>query len=617
MAPDSRNIIKKLYRRLYLDSRIKSKLIMSFSLSVIMPVMLLGTITYTFTRNYLVGAERNSITNSMKQLNNSIDYFYGIYMNKSLMLYSNPDIQKIATNHVHDIEEKTQLQLKIYEIIGQITSDTQVAYLKDSYYFGGTLKVEIYLKNDTIYANNDDIFYFEDAVNQEWYKSLKNSGDYYGWQSNVVDKDGNEYICLNQRLVDFKDSSDIGVLRIMLPIERVREILVRNVYSEATNFTYTDEKYGKIVTYGKLLNDDTYFNKLKALNLEKGVNVVTLDGKKYLVGLIHSKITGWNLIYLVPMSVITDKTRNISVITVLTAFFSILICFIIASFVAERITRRIDVLVEKTNRIKKGDFTIREHIEGKDEIGQLDENFNSMVERVSNLIENDYKSKILINKTRFELLQEQINPHLLYNTLTTVSLSAKSAGQPGIMSVTNNLISFYKSILNRGSIICSIQSEVEMVKRYIEIMKYVYQLDIETTLDIEEQIPDYFSIKLILQPVVENAIVHGLRPKNGGSLYISGYQKEGAVIFDVSDDGIGMDGKTIEGIKAGIFQSRQEGGYGLGNVIRRINLFFGDSFGVDISSTPGAGTSVSIRVPALTEKEMEDLLEGFWKHSKG
>ncbi len=606
-------VLKGFYNKilqLYSDSRIKNKLIVSFSLSVMLPVLLLGAITYLITRNYLVGAERNAITNSMNQLNNSIDYLYGIYMNKSLMMYSNPEIQQIATSRVTDIEEKVQMQTRIYNIISQITSDMQIAYFKDSYYFGGKLKVEIYLRNNSVYANNEEIFYFEDAVRQNWYQELQETGAYYGWQANVTDKKGEKYICLNQRLIDFKDSSDIGVLRTLLPAERVREILIRNMYSAASNFAYIDEKYDKIMTYGQSLNLASNFEKLTALNLEKGVTIASFDGKKYLVGMICSNITGWRLVYLVPMSIITDKIRNIGWLTALMVLVSILACIIIASYVSARITKRINVLVEKTERIKKGDFKVAGHIMGRDEIGRLDDNFNSMVDKVRDLIEKDYKSKILINKIRFELLQEQINPHLLYNTLTTISLSARDAGQPEIMDITNNLINFYKSILNRGSIICSIQSEVEIVKRYIEIIKFVYKLQIDTRLDLDHEIMQYYSIKLLLQPVVENAIVHGLRPKGGGSLFINGYMDGGGIIFEVTDDGMGMDEKTVGSIKSALLQSGRNKGYGLENVMKRIHLFFGSGYGVDVISMPDAGTTVSIKVPVLTEKGMISLLEG-------
>lgn len=148
-----------------------------------------------------------------------------------------------------------------------------------------------------------------------------------------------------------------------------------------------------------------------------------------------------------------------------------------------------------------------------------------------------------------------------------------------------------------------------MVKRYIEIMRFVYHLNIEFTVEVEQEIMDCYSIKLILQPIVENAVVHGLRPKNGGSLIISGYQKENTILLEVSDDGVGMNENTLKDIEYELSSSHHEKGYGMTNVIGRINLFFGSSYDVDIISMPDAGTTVTVRIPRLNEFEMESLLE--------
>jgi sensor histidine kinase YesM len=232
-----------------------------------------------------------------------------------------------------------------------------------------------------------------------------------------------------------------------------------------------------------------------------------------------------------------------------------------------------------------------------------------MVVRVNNLIQNEFRSKIVVNKVKLELLQEQINPHLLYNTLSLISMVSKEDGQREILNVTNSLIAFYKGILSRGKIITSIRDEVAMVNHYIEIMRTVYQLDIECYLDIDECVYDCYTIKLLLQPVVENSILHGLREKGGGQIFISGAICDDVVEFIVTDNGVGMPEEIKNVLNSILDVEQMDKSYGLANVIKRVDLFWGRSYGVTVESMPEMGTTVILRIPKLDEAEISRRLE--------
>jgi sensor histidine kinase YesM len=266
--------------------------------------------------------------------------------------------------------------------------------------------------------------------------------------------------------------------------------------------------------------------------------------------------------------------------------------------------------VKKTDQVEKGDFKLRQPIRGRDEVGQLDAHFSSMVARVDDLKQNELRSRLAINKVRTELLQEQINPHLLYNTLSLVSMIARDEGRQDILNVTNSLIAFYKGILSRGKIITSIREEMAMVLNYVEIMRTVYRLDIECIVEIEDCIYDCYTIKLLLQPVVENAILHGLRQKGGGCIFISGETSENGLEFAITDNGVGMPAEIKHFLNSALDVDQPDKSYGMANVMKRIDLFWGREYGVRVESSPEAGTTVVLRIPRLTEAEITQRLEG-------
>ncbi len=600
-----RKNIKRVFEWIYYDWKLKYKLIVFFLLITMIPILSVGLFSHVISQKYLEDAEKKSLNNSIVQLNNAIDDFYELYMHKCIMIYSNTEIQDILTRLNRDIVEQTETNRSIQSILGDLVMDIRYPFMKSFNYYGGKMRAELYVQNSTIVPNGIDIFSFGCIEDQNWCKELFESQRYFNWLPNVMDADGREYVVLNQRLVNFSTAKDIAILRLYIPVDRIVNLIEKNLHSSAVSLLYVDSDFNSILTFGDVSNSTEYINTVRQHNPIEGVTDIRIGKERMLLGVANSRITGWKLIYLVPTSLISDKTRYITYITLVATAASVFLCVGVASLLSSVITKRIRILVDKTNRISGENLSVDQRLKGNDEIGQLDKNFNDMIDRINNLIESQYKSKIIINQTKFEQLQEQINPHMLYNTLSMIGLTAKQAKQQGILEVTNNLISFYRGILNRGRIISSLRAEVEMVKRYLDIMRFVYDLDINAVFDIDDSILDYYSIKLFLQPIVENSIIHGIRPKKEGNLIITAEEYEDGIMFVVSDDGVGMDEETVKRL----VRTPDEKGYGVSNVIKRIDLFFGSRYGVKIASTPGAGTEVTITIPKLTEEQIQGMLK--------
>jgi two-component system, sensor histidine kinase YesM len=323
---------------------------------------------------------------------------------------------------------------------------------------------------------------------------------------------------------------------------------------------------------------------------------------------IQSETNDWMLYYFDSINDMTVRARYFTIAMIISVLIAAFLCIVISTLVATFITRRLNVLVAKTNQIGKNHLVADLHLEGKDEIGQIDKNFNNMLNRINDLIEKEYKLTLHVNQTRLELLQEQINPHMLYNTLSMISLVSRQSGEMDILNVSNNLIGFYRGILSKGEIITCIKDEIAMIKMYIEIIKFVYKIDIILSCELDDEILSLYSLKLILQPLVENAIIHGLRPVNGGMIIISGRILGDSICFDISDSGVGIPDDIKKNINLSLNGGTNEKSYGLSNVAKRLNIFFGDAYGISIDSHEGCGTKISISVPALNKDQIDKLL---------
>lgn len=599
-----------LLQSLIYNSKLKYKLIIPYSLLVTVVVLFTGLVSRYFFIGYLLESERKAINNDMNQLNNTIDYFLEIYMNRSDMLFGNLNLQRILTKENTNMKEMIDTYVELEETTSQVLNDFRYPFMKNSYYFGGIIKASFYLINDTVVPDGNTILSFNDVKDEAWVKELSKPKVMFSWRSKVYFK-GADHIAMNRKLMNFKTYQPIGILTIYIPTERVENIIESNNEGNKYNFVYLDNENNVIVSTGNVLKQrPEVLNELKKMKLENGIRNIELENENYIVGCINSSITGWKLIYMTSLDAITSKVRFVDMLTLLTILISVSTCIIISIIISSFITKRVNVLVKKTNSITNQNITYDDiELKGEDEIGQLDKNFNSMIKRINELIEKEYISRIVINKTKFELLQEQINPHMLYNTLSMIGYTAKKVNQHEIVDTTNSLISFYRGILNEGRIVSSLRSEINMIKRYVDIARFVYTLDIDIEYNIDEEILDYYSIKLFLQPIVENSIIHGIRPLKSGSIVICSKVVDDRIYFTVSDSGIGISEEEVKYLNSLGRGEISNKSYGLSNVVYRIKLFFGDSYGVKFDSSPEEGTTVEIVIPKLTEEQIKYIID--------
>ncbi|WP_277405666.1 sensor histidine kinase [Lacrimispora xylanisolvens] len=300
-----------------------------------------------------------------------------------------------------------------------------------------------------------------------------------------------------------------------------------------------------------------------------------------------------------------NQTRQVIALCIVIA--SYLIVFLLASFSSfgKRITKPIEELCEYTMKLADGNLEVSAPKSNIRELKVLGEQYDQMVIRIGELIQHIKEEQELKRKTELKLLQAQINPHFLYNTLDTIVWLAEGKQHQEVVEMITALSSFLRIGLNNGRDFITIKEEAEHIKSYLLIQHFRYEDIMDYEIDFEERIRDYSILKLTLQPIVENALYHGIKNcRKKEFLRISGWQENEDILLKVEDNGIGMKPDEVKKMEHQIAGGSKADfhvgeGFGIANVAERIRLNFGEAYGLTIESEYGVGTAVTVRIPAV------------------
>lgn len=332
---------------------------------------------------------------------------------------------------------------------------------------------------------------------------------------------------------------------------------------------------------------------------ESGYEIMDIDG--YLVAFQDSEFSNLTYYHFLPYDTITEQTTIIKHWMVLYLFFMILLTIFLSRRAASALSKPLEGLTEKMKQVQKGRFEPSVFREGKysnDEVGQLHKDFQTMINKINVLIKENYEKLLMIKETEYKALQAQINPHFLYNTLDSINWIAKINKQPKIYIMVEALGNMMRNIISKKAPLISIKEELQIVENYITIQKYRYQERLHFTLNSLTDIEHYLIPKLSIQPIVENAIQHGVEESESGcSITVDIYTLDNEDLhIVVEDNGPGMNQGTITSIFKGEIKPKGTG-IGLRNINDRIKLMFGSSYGIQMESEKGKGTRVIITLP--------------------
>ncbi len=346
----------------------------------------------------------------------------------------------------------------------------------------------------------------------------------------------------------------------------------------------------------------------------KGNFVTSSKGKPIFVTYTTSQTTGWKIIGIAPLQEIVEDANKIRQLIIVSVGLSILFVVGLYFFVSSRLTKPLKVLKNRMRKAASGNLDAKVIPVGSDEITDLGNSFNTMIEQLKMLIARSIQEQEQIRKSELRTLQAQINPHFLYNTLDSIIWMAEAGKNAQVIELVKALSRFFRITLSKGKDWITVANEIEHVQCYLVIQQMRYRDILEYAVDIAPAVLQHRILKMTLQPIVENALYHGIKNKRGKGLILITAHAEDAgqtLVIKVRDNGKGMSKETLELLIARAdgaealsqdfeAESRyQEGGFGLYNVNQRIRLYYGAEYGLTIDSAEGIGTTVTIKVPIL------------------
>ena len=279
----------------------------------------------------------------------------------------------------------------------------------------------------------------------------------------------------------------------------------------------------------------------------------------------------------------------------------LIVTWILIITISDSITKPLQYLCERTKKVGAGDFTMQQIRSRGDEVVTLEESFNTMIGEIEELVKNVKEEQINLRVMELKLLQEQINPHFLYNTLDTIIWMAEDGQNEEVVEMVSALSEFFRTGLSKGRDYITLREEESHIRSYLQIQQFRYADILEYEIRIPLEIGEFRILKLTLQPLVENALYHGIKQRRGkGKIYIEGRHEEQYIFLTVHDNGRGMKEDELERLRRSVEKGRldtSDKGFGLANVNERIRLNYGRAYGLIIESTYEQGTSVTVRLP--------------------
>ncbi|WP_327204763.1 sensor histidine kinase [Paenibacillus sp. DMB20] len=341
-----------------------------------------------------------------------------------------------------------------------------------------------------------------------------------------------------------------------------------------------------------------YENLETALNYSFGSYTDHSTGEERYITVRSVRPIRWKIVGVAyPDEIVTTK-RDLG--EFLIWFLAVVLAFVvvISVFVSAKISKPIRRLEKSVKKVERGDFSSSVDVQGFVEVERVSHRFNLMVQRIRELMQQIIREQEAKRKSELDVLQAQINPHFLYNTLNSVIRLAESGRNEEVVKTITSLSKLFRISLSKGSHIITVREELEHVRNYLIIQNIRYKNKFRFTIDAEEQVLDCLTLKLILQPLVENAIVHGLEELYGpGMIRIEARRVEGNVQIMITDNGLGMSPEKLVSVLNGCPDSKRGSGVGVQNVQERIRLAYGQAYGLAFESEREEGTTVTVTLP--------------------
>ena len=571
------------------------KLMLSYCFFIVIPVLLIGYFANSLYVQSIREHTESNVNGTLSQMSDNISYKMEDIIRISDLFYFDHSLVRHLKNYEEgwvSYEATTKYLLPKFQTFIEATNQQ--------------IWLSIYLQNETIpeiyrdYKGEDplivserlyDLYHLSRIIDKPWYVQFPE--EEYGitmqWQQIESDAEYG-YLSLLRRMVDVQSGTkprEIGFLRLSVYLTELFESVDYDKIGNGATIFITDA-------------DDNIMMASGESEYQSGGQWDETLFTDYLI--IEQLIPGleWNITAVIPNQIFKEKISEVRLLTFVIILIFIVFYFVSGALLSRYFSRKVGKIVSVLDSFQEGNFDKRIHFKGYDEFSRISIALNEMGQNIGELIHKVYVAELDKKESELDMLQAQINPHFLYNTLSSINRLAKFGELDKLQLMVMDLAKFYRLSLNEGRIFLSISEELEQANAYINIQKIKYEDRMGTSFDIDPEIMKYRTIKLILQPFIENILEHAWCADRI-HIRIVGIREGDTILFKIIDDGVGISTELLE--QLGDIDESANVGYGIRNVNQRIKLFYGSSYGVTIFSKVGIGTTVCIRFPIAAPKD--------------
>lgn len=554
--------------------KLRYKLAIFYSLFCFLPVMLLFWLSFLQMRSIIDDKGKMNLQSYLQQSVSSMDRTLDGYNSLSDYIAFDRTLAEVFS-----MEYGTP-----YEQYEQLTQKVDPILRTASYFHGGMQQITIYTDNGMV-KHDTTVAPVSEIEETDWYqKTLEHPG--LNWFVNYQEK-----TLFSARKLAFSGAREgVNILYMDVDYQKLFTPYAETLISECGLYI-TDQD-------GKLVFEESRFsgkNQNYDLTYSEFLEQRDRGSTDYIILCEQSNTTGWTVWLYQPVGLAGEAMRPIGVMAGVTILICIFVAVLAYFITSGMVSGRIERLTHFMQEVQEGSMDMQMESDDRDEIGMLYRGFGSMMKRIRTLINEVYLSKITQKEAELKALQAQINPHFLYNTLSLINWKALAAGEEDISRMTLALSTFYRTALNRGRNVLQVETELSNTRAYLEIQSMLHDGNFDYEIEAQTEILQCESLNLILQPLVENAIHHGIEEKTDGrgKITVRGWKEDNCVWFMVEDNGVGMEQEVADKIL-----TMESKGYGVRNVNERIRLCYGEKYAMKVESVVGKGTKMTIHFPA-------------------
>ena len=598
------SILKRIYRKfnlVYMNMTLKNKLIIFFTTIISFISLILGGYSYLVSSKSLKEQMTSVNVKDIKQISSNIDFLQKDVIDLSTFICLNPLVQSyVKTEEVsNDNQNFTKYGLEPLNIL--LASKDYISFMA----IYGDLGANYYLSKDGSTGlksydkfKEEDIYTLAHKMKGQpvWFKI--NSGDTPFMSDNKSNK-----IAMVRTIIDTNTLKECGLMVICINSSTIENMYSQELKVSSNSVLILDSNNNLIALndpYNVIDNEKSLNSIIPYIKSSSGYNTVKLKGSNYIATFDNITNSNWKIVSLTPEKEIFKNLHSIMELTFGVILGCFIISFLLSIFLSTRLTLPLKELLASMKLVKKGNFKEKVNFKYKDEFGMLVLEYNDMIDNIQTLINSVYKLQLKEKEAELKALQAQINPHFLYNTLDMIFWKAEKSKQTEISDMVYALSKLFRITLSNGKEFISVKEESEFIENYLLLHGKRYRDTLKYKIHISDKILNYSIPKLIIQPFVENSIIHGTEEDNDRSLIIiSGELIEDYIVFQIIDNGKGMDNKTINNLLSleKIDELSTKNGYAIRNVNQRLSLYYGDNYILIITSELNLGTTVTISIP--------------------